>query len=67
MPRIEYLKHFAHDENGRYIGREAQRSWTEKELELEFGIYQERTPRRWVRTEEGGRVFMTENNDCDDC
>jgi hypothetical protein len=49
MPRVEYLKHFAHDENGRYIGREAQRSWTEKELEIKFGTYQEPTLRRWVK------------------
>jgi hypothetical protein len=67
MPRGEYLKHFAHDENGRYIGREAQRSWTKKELELEFGAYQELTSQRWVRSEEGRRVFMLEKQDCNDC
>lgn len=60
MPRGEYLKHFAHDEDGRYIGTEEQRSWTEKELELEFWEYQDAPPRRWVRCRDGNSVFMIE-------
>lgn len=63
MPRREYLKHFAHDENGRYIGTEKQRNWTKKDLDLEFGAYQNPTPQRWVRSEERGRVFMSEDRD----
>jgi hypothetical protein len=60
MTRLEYLKYFAYDKNGCYIGREPQRSWTKKELELDFGQYQDAHPRKWVRNQVGGRVFMVE-------
>lgn len=39
MPRREYLKFFAKDENGQYIGSEPQKKWTEEELEAEFAKY----------------------------
>jgi hypothetical protein len=39
MPRREYLKFFAKDENGVYIGSEPQKRWTEEELEEEFAKY----------------------------
>jgi hypothetical protein len=39
MPRREYLKFFAKDENGLYIGSEPQKKWTEEELEAEFAKY----------------------------
>ncbi|KFY92800.1 hypothetical protein V500_04027 [Pseudogymnoascus sp. VKM F-4518 (FW-2643)] len=40
MPRREYKKFFAKDKDGKYIGTEPQREWTEEELEEEFGQYQ---------------------------
>lgn len=40
MPRGEYLKHFARDEGGVYIGTELQREWTCEELEERYGKYQ---------------------------
>lgn len=40
MPRREYKKFFAKDNEGKYIGTEPQREWTEEELEEEFGQYQ---------------------------
>jgi hypothetical protein len=47
MPRREYLKYFAKDYDGRYIGTEPERGWTEGELEAEFGRYRKEglTPR----------------------
>jgi len=39
MPRREYLKYFAKDDNGGYIGTEPQRQWTEVELDEKFGEY----------------------------
>jgi hypothetical protein len=39
MPRRDYLKHFAKDNDGRYIGTEPQKQWTLEELEDRFGIY----------------------------
>lgn len=39
MPRREYLKFFAKDERGEYIGSEPQKKWTEEELDEEFGKY----------------------------
>jgi hypothetical protein len=40
MPRRDYLKWFARDLKGTYIGTEPQRQWNEDELEKEFGQYQ---------------------------
>ena len=39
MPRAEYLKHFAKDYDGKYIGTEPQREWTEEELEESYSKY----------------------------
>ena len=39
MPRRDYLKYFAKDYDGSYIGTEPQRTWTEEELEETFGMY----------------------------
>jgi hypothetical protein len=39
MPRRDYLKYFAKDENGAYIGSELYKKWTEEELEEEFAKY----------------------------
>jgi len=39
MPRRDYLKYFAKDENGAYIGSEPYKKWTEEELEEEFAKY----------------------------
>jgi ribosome recycling factor len=39
MPRREYLKWFAKDENGEYIGTEPKKQWTEEELDETFGKF----------------------------
>jgi hypothetical protein len=39
MPRRDYLKYFAKDENGNYIGSEPYRRWTEEGLEEQFAKY----------------------------
>jgi hypothetical protein len=39
MPRREYKKYFARDKDGKYVGTEPQRVWTEEELQNEFGQY----------------------------
>jgi hypothetical protein len=39
MPRAEYLKHFAKDYEGKYIGTEPQKAWTIEELEERYGKY----------------------------
>jgi len=39
MPRAEYLKHFAKDYDGQYIGTEPQKEWTAEELEEKYGKY----------------------------
>ncbi len=46
MPRKEYLKWFARDEKGVYIGTEEHRRWTEEELDTEFGKYKPETGKR---------------------
>lgn len=58
MPRSEYLKNFPHDEEGRYIGK----PWSRKELDLEFGMYEDAGRRRWVRRVEDGRSYMEEES-----
>ncbi|KFY18169.1 hypothetical protein V492_00104 [Pseudogymnoascus sp. VKM F-4246] len=60
MPRREYLRHFAHDEAGRYIGTEKQESWSEGDLEEEFGEYRMMEPRQWVVRNSGGMAYMEE-------
>jgi hypothetical protein len=39
MPRREYLKYFAKDDDGNYVGTEPQRSWTDEELDEMFAQY----------------------------
>lgn len=39
MPRSEYKKFFAKDKQGNYIGTEPPRTWSEDELDDEFGQY----------------------------
>jgi hypothetical protein len=39
MPRSEYLKYFATDDDGMYVGSESRRSWTVEELEKKFGEF----------------------------
>jgi hypothetical protein len=39
MPRQDYKKYFAMDKDGKYIGTEPQREWTDDELEDMFGQY----------------------------
>lgn len=39
MPRGEYRKYFARDVNGDYAGSEAQRAWTETELDCRYAIF----------------------------
>ncbi|KAL5354292.1 hypothetical protein ACLOAV_000380 [Pseudogymnoascus australis] len=60
MPRREYLRHFAHDEEGRYVGTEKEESWSEGDLEEEFGQYRLVEPRQWVVRNSGGRAYMEE-------
>ena len=62
MPRGEYLKHFARDDNGNYIGTESERRWSEEELDDAFGAYRIRRPRKWVLRYEQGQEFMEEEN-----
>jgi hypothetical protein len=50
MPRAEYLKHFAKDYDGQYIGTEPQKDWTAEELEEKYGKYRkDLRPRRGQR------------------
>ncbi|OBT63319.1 hypothetical protein VE03_07204 [Pseudogymnoascus sp. 23342-1-I1] len=60
MPRREYLRHFAHDEEGRYVGTEKEESWSEGDLEEEFGQYRLMEPRRWVVRNSEGVAYMEE-------
>lgn len=46
MPRREYLKWFAKDEKGEYIGSEPRKEWTEEELEEVFGQYRPKHAKR---------------------
>lgn len=39
MPRGEYLKQFAKDDDGNYIGTMPQKEWTEDELDEKFGAF----------------------------
>ena len=39
MPRAEYLKHFAKDYDGQYIGTEPRKEWTADKLEEKYGKY----------------------------
>ena len=49
MPRRDYLKYFAKDENGNYIGSEPYRRWTEGELEEQFAKYKPAVGKKWLR------------------
>lgn len=46
MPRGEYLKYFAKDEAGTYVGTEPKRDWTAEELDERFGRYR----KSWVKS-----------------
>jgi hypothetical protein len=39
MPRREYLKYFAKDDDNNYVGTEPQKSWTDEELDKMFAKY----------------------------
>lgn len=39
MPRRDYVKWFARDKDGNYIGTESERAWTEEELDEAFRRY----------------------------
>lgn len=39
MPRRDYLKYFAKDDNGNYVGMEPQKSYTDQELDDMFAQY----------------------------
>lgn len=60
MPRREYLRHFAHDESGQYVGTEKEESWSEGDLEEEFGQYRLMEPRRWVVRNSKDGAYMEE-------
>ncbi|KFY45585.1 hypothetical protein V495_02896 [Pseudogymnoascus sp. VKM F-4514 (FW-929)] len=60
MPRRDYLRHFAHDEEGRYVGTEKEESWSEGDLEEEFGEYKLMEPRKWVVRGSGSKAYMEE-------
>ena len=40
MPRGEYLKYFAKNESGQYVGTEPQQIWTAAELKDRYGKYE---------------------------
>lgn len=48
MPRRDYLKYFAKDDQYNYIGTEPQREWTAAELDEQFGQYQGLPPAVWT-------------------
>ena len=60
MPRRDYLRYFARDEAGNYVGSEKEESWAESDLEEEFGEYKDMEQRRWVVREWEGKVYMEE-------
>lgn len=60
MPRREYLKYFARDRDGNYVGSEKEQGWSVKELDDTFGAYSVRQPRKWVLHNEDGQAIMEE-------
>lgn len=60
MPRRDYLRHFARDEEGNYIGTEKEEIWTESDLEEEFGKYRQAKQKTWVMRRCGQGVYMEE-------
>lgn len=54
------MRHFARDENGNYAGTEPERSWSEQELDAEFGRYWEWERTKWSmeKDEKTGRKVM---------
>ncbi|RDW60164.1 hypothetical protein BP5796_11770 [Coleophoma crateriformis] len=51
MPRGEYLRFFARDNSGNYIGSEPYKQWTEKELNDRYGKFKpnfKREKKGWV-------------------
>jgi hypothetical protein len=49
MPRRDYLKYFAKDEDGAYIGSEPYKKRTEEELKEEFAKYRPQVGKKWWR------------------
>lgn len=49
MPRREYLKFFARGLKGEYVGSEAERRWTEEELEEAFGEFRPKEGKKGYR------------------
>jgi len=66
MPRSEYLKYFARNDNGEYIGTEPYRPWTAEQLDEVFGKYLDMIPktplkfksRKSSREESKGNVIV---------
>lgn len=54
MPRREYIKYFAKDNDGNYCGTEPKRQWTEEELNEKFGEYQQEQGKTKVKSERSG-------------
>jgi len=63
LPRCEYVKHFARDENGNYVGTEEERSWSEEQLDADYGRYWEWEKTKWTMgydDDAGRRVMVAE-------
>lgn len=54
LPRSEYLKNFARDNNNNYIGTEAEKVWSEEDLDAVYGKYWEWERTKWVLRHEAG-------------
>ena len=48
MPREDYKKWFAKDDNGVYFGMEPSREWTEDELDEQFGACRPKKPKEGI-------------------
>jgi hypothetical protein len=53
MPRKDYKKYFARDRDGNYAGTEPEKEWSEAELQIRFGEFQDML----LRTIPGGQEF----------
>jgi hypothetical protein len=60
MPRREYLRYFARNVDGEYIGTEPEQCWRQGDLDREFGRYQSVPDTKWVVRESAGWVYMEE-------
>lgn len=41
MPRKDFKRYFARDKDGKYVGTEPEREWSEEDLKSYFGDYQD--------------------------